>query len=224
MKKTAIATPCLAAALLLTFGARPASAVLFNPGDTLPLPGTTSAAEPQLEGTVLEDETVPFSFVGSVTGGLIRGTIQQRVVRSDLDGTLDFYWKVFNESSSAGPLGSFRIGDFMASEFNANYRIDGLGTVAAPQGHRFVGVESNYFNFSFDGNGLEPGQESKFMLMDTSATTYVKTAKMDVANPGTSLASALFPAFTPGVPEPASATLALGAAILLSAARRRQID
>jgi hypothetical protein len=68
-----------------------AQAVSLNVGDTLALPGTTVAAEPKLGGTVLIDENIPFAF------GTITGHVQQRIVKSSVDGSLDFYWRVFRE-------------------------------------------------------------------------------------------------------------------------------
>ncbi|UUZ49732.1 hypothetical protein LP420_05975 [Massilia sp. B-10] len=47
---------------------------------------------------MLEDEIQAFSFVAN--GGVISGTVQSRVVRSTLDGTLDFYWRVVSDADS----------------------------------------------------------------------------------------------------------------------------
>lgn len=218
MNRTNVAA-CLVAFSLMAIARVPsAEAVVFNAGETFGLPGTTSMAEPHLEGIVLEDETIPFSFVGGPTGGLIMGTIQHRVVRSSVDNTLDFYWRVTNDEKSAGAIAFFRIGDFAAPEFNANWRSDGLGDVAATSGHRFDPPQEQYFNYRFDDDSLAPGQESYFMLMDTTATEYARTAIMDVATAGTLHASDVVSTFSP-VPEPMSALLlSLAAAI---AGRRR---
>ncbi len=65
----------------LLIGTNSAGAVVFNPGNPAAA-GTTSAAEPQLAGPIIEDESIPFSFVGSVTGGQSHGDeFRQRVVR-----------------------------------------------------------------------------------------------------------------------------------------------
>src|SRR3990172_3398485 len=66
----------LAAASL--FAASPAQAVLLGPNQTLPLPGTTVAAEPQLAGLIIVDEIIPFSFASISDAGTILGTVQQR--------------------------------------------------------------------------------------------------------------------------------------------------
>jgi hypothetical protein len=58
--------------------------LVLNPGDNLPLSGTTVAGEPQFPGVVLVDEIVPFSFSAGMANGVINETVQQRIVRSDV--------------------------------------------------------------------------------------------------------------------------------------------
>jgi PEP-CTERM motif-containing protein len=200
--------------------AAPARAVLLTPGSTVALPGTTVAAEPQLAGVVQVDELIDFSFVGDDTGGLISGHVQQRVVLA-VDGTIDFYWRVFVDSESSGALGSFRFGDFFAPEYDADYRTDGLGTVAPTSATRFSGAFDSFVNFDFAG-GLQPGESSFFLLMDTTATTYAKTAIFDVTNVGQTHISGLFDAYSPAEVVPEPSTLALLGMGILGLARKRR--
>ena len=203
--------------------ATPAQAVLLNTGDTVALPGTTVASEPQLGGAVIVDEVIPFSFVSGL--GTILGTVQQRIVRSTLDGTLDFYWRVVNDVESVGAIGSFRIGEFDSPEYNANYRIDGLGDLGPQTAHRFNGLFESYLNFyDFSASGLLPGQSSLFMFLDTTATDYARTAFFDVTNINQTFISDSFAAYSPAtpVPEPSSALLiALGMAGVAAVVRRK---
>ncbi len=196
----------------------PARAVLLGPGDSAVLPGTTSAAEPHLASVVQVDELIPFSFVGDDLGGLITGTVQQRVVLA-IDGTIDFYWRVLLDSASSGALGSFRIGDFVSPEYDVDYRIDGLGDSGPSDAHRFTAPFESFVNFNFSG-GLQPGDSSFFFFLDTSATAYAKTAIFDVTNVGQTHISDEFAAYSPAaVPEPSTIVLmGLGAVGLL---RRR---
>lgn len=216
----------LVAAATLLAAAPAAHAVTLVPGVDTPLPGTTVGLEPQLAGVVLEDEVTSFSMTTRI--GLVTGRIQSRVVRSDLDGTLDFYWRVFNDPSSADDVVFFRIGDFVAAEYEANWRIDGLGDVSPPSARRFTAPDESFVNFDFERMspsgapvGIAPGESSKFMFLDTSAKLYAKTAGMDVASFRTFSASDVAPTFAP-IPEPSTlALLALGLSGVAAAGRRR---
>ena len=208
------------AALAASFSAQ---AVTLVPDTWVALPGTTEAAEPQLAGVVLEDDIQAFSFNGG--SGVISGTVQSRVVRSSVDGTLDFYWRIISDDRSAGSIGSFRLGQFIASEYNANWRIDGLGQVASDAARLFSPVANGDVNFRFvSPNGsstLGPGQESYFLLLDTTATSYARTGVFDFTGP--SQISGQYTTFAPAVPEPASyAMLLAGLAIAGVAAKRRR--
>ena len=102
-----------AVSALLVFGWVSATyAVPLIPGSAVLLPGTTEAARPELAGVVLADQLVSFS-VTIPTDQHITGMIQERVVRESGSGTLDFYWRVFNDSSSLNNLGFFRLGQFI---------------------------------------------------------------------------------------------------------------
>lgn len=204
-------------AATLLIGAQSARAVVVPPGSTFDLPGTTEAAQPFLAGTVVEDELLQFSLpVSQQDPSLITGTVQQRVVRESGSGTLDFYWRI--TEVAGGSLGYLRVGNFITDTFDANYRIDGLGTVGPTSLTHFLppqgGAPSNYFaNFNFvDANGadtLASGQQSTFMFLHTDATQYAKTAFFDIASTGTFTESQSFAAFTPAVPEPQNSALLL---------------
>lgn len=70
-------------------------------GGIVALSGTTAAARLELAGVVVEDVLRPFT-IGLFGGGEIHGTLQDRVVREDIAGTLDLYYRIFNDASSFG--------------------------------------------------------------------------------------------------------------------------
>lgn len=198
-----------------------ALAIIVNPGQTVNLPGTTVASEPYLSGTILVDELIDFSFPATQQGtGLITGKVQQRVVRENITGTLDFYWRIYELTS--GSLGYFRIGNFNSTIFDANYRIDGLGDVGPNSITRFMpgmgGATNNLaanFNFAdYSVTGGNPdtlfaGSASLFMFLHTDATSYDKSAFFDVASTGTYTASQTFAAYSPTTPVPEPGTMML---------------
>lgn len=212
----------LLAAVLITVGSS-ASAEILAPGVLTALPGTTVALEPQLAGIVLEDVVQVFSFAAN--GGTMSGTVQSRVIRSSVDGTLDFSWRVISDTASSGAMQSFRLGDFYTSIYNANWRIDGLGSTAPQAAYLFPGT-GGQVNFEFGGlpgEGLAPGLDSFFMFLDTSATNYSMSALYDLTNMGQTEISGAYATFAPSdVPEPASLALfALGFAGVAVARRRK---
>ena len=201
-----------------------AFAVALVPDVVTPLPGTTVAAEPQLAGLVLEDEITAFSFFDGT--GIHSGTVQSRVVRSNIDGTLDFYWRVISSPGDGGNLGALRVGNFFAPEYNANYRIDGLGNVAPVAARLFGGADAGSVNFLFTSasgaNNFTPGSESNFMFLDTSATFYSKTGMFDLTGTGAGNISLSYATFAPAIPEPATYAMFGVGLLALGLLRRRR--
>lgn len=205
-----------------------ASAVLLPQMVFTSLPGTTLGARPELQGLVLEDVVSPFSI--ATPDGSIFGTVQSRVVREDVSGTLDFYWRVIVDPNSAGSVGSFRLGQFYTGTYDADWRIDGAGSVS-PQG-AFLFSTPGFVNFEFGGvmglpgNGLTPGAESYFMFLRTDATVY-SDALMDLTNMGQTSISDAYSTFGPRYcvcPDGASTLLLAGLALSGLGALRRKLS
>lgn len=214
---------CATCALAL---AASAEAATLNTGSNN-LAGTTSGAEPNLVGLIVEDETTAFTW--NQAGGTLNGTIQSRVVLSD-DGTYDFYWRIFDlrfaGTGNMEDIGNFRVGEFGVpiAGLNGNYRTDGLGSVGPDTAFVFGPGLDDYVNFAFDANSLGLGETSYFMFLDTQATTYGRTAIMDVANGSTTSISNLYTTFgVSAVPEPASWAMMVVAFGLIGAGMRGRI-
>jgi hypothetical protein len=218
--KAALLNGALAAAASAVV--QPAQAVVLAPSTLTPLPGSSEAADPFLAGVVLTDVVTPFSFTAD--GGTLSGTVQSRVVREDGTGTLDFYWRITSNDSSAGNIGSFRIGNFMTPSYDADYRTDSLGNTAPTDAYLFGGSAGDV-NFNFTGanqRGLAPANSSYFIFLHTNATNYSTSAVYDLTNVGQTQISSLYATFAP-VPEPQSIALmlvGLGAVSLLVRRRR----
>ena len=236
--KTSFALAGLTATLLAVAIAPAHAATLNNvfaaePFLDTPLGGTTAALRPELAGTVIEDVITPFSF-----GINQSGMVQSRVVRENGTGTLDFYWRGWQDTTSSNiDVNAFRLTNFGYDNIvDADFRVDGLGSGGPSAGRVFnpVGQPLGSINFLFSSddpcsdpcsdnagnNGSDNG--SKFFFLHTDATHYAKTALYDLAGPNETR-SPLYSTFAPSaVPEPSSFVLmAVGLGAVGFAARRR---
>lgn len=223
LSRSTLSSLSLAVALLASTAAH--AVVLTEPVSPTPfadtfLTGTTSALRPELAGTVVADDIQAFSFFG------VNGTIQNRVVREDGTGTLDFYWKINVDRDSTGTgVSAFRLGDFGYSFIkDADWRSDGLGTEMPDTARLFNSTSqpNGSLNFIFS-DGVEAGESSKFFFLRTNATSFAKTAQFDLLTIGAQNLSPMYSTFAPAVPEPSTyAMLIAGLAVAGVAMRRRQ--
>src|SRR5688572_22127742 len=95
----------LAAPLAFVAPAQAASTPIAGSG-SYGVGATTLAQEPDLAGVVLEDRLQAFTINGAA-GGVVTGTIQERVVRSNDTGFLHFYHLVTLDEISGFDVGSY---------------------------------------------------------------------------------------------------------------------
>jgi hypothetical protein len=206
------------------FFATDAQAVSLAPGAIEPLLGTTAAARPELEGNIILDTLRPFTI--NLSGsGTIKGTIQDRIVRSDDDGTLDFYFRIINDASSTGAINFVQRDGFSDFTADVDWRVDGLGGVAPSWAFREPVFESQ-ITFFF-ANPIDPGEESRFFFVKSNGTDYLEIADGVLAGMGGDARgnSFVFDTFEPIAPIPLPAAVWLfgsGLVGLTAVARRKR--
>lgn len=148
-----------------------ASAVPLAAGASVGLSGTTNAARPELAGVVLVDRIRNFSMTNAA-GATIRGTFQDRVVKRNASGQLEFSFRIKNDASSAGNIvvvNRQKYGAFSAVD--VDFRLDGLGSVGALAAAHGGGPNAR-IKFDFYNAPIKPGAESRFHFIGTTATEY----------------------------------------------------
>lgn len=213
-----------AAFALLVFNE--AAAVPVTPGGpAVVLPGTTVAAQPDLAGTILEDVVTAWDSAIDPMYGFpgATGTLQSRVVRETSTGTLDFYWRLVVSPASYPSyiptqltLTGLDLANFLTgASFDANYRLDGLGTSAPADA---FSANPGSFTFEMSHTTFGPPSSSYFLLLHSNATDYAANA---FATFGVTTVSTFAP--VAAIPEPSTYLLmALGLGVTGWVARRRR--
>ena len=152
--------------------------VPLPPGSvSVPLPGTTSIAEPDVAGPIIADQLISFVGLDNATGGIaITGTLQDRVVRETLTGNLDFYGHITitDFGNNVGAIDSIGMGNFAGFTVNANFRTDGVGV----QGPNAASRSSDgsevawYFESPLRLGATGGASESLFFFAQTDAQNF----------------------------------------------------
>jgi hypothetical protein len=169
-----------------------------------PMTGISIFTEPSLAGSILEDIFTPYS------GGMV----ESRVVRSTLNGTLDFYWRILPDTVGIGGL---RMAWSAGVIQDANWRSDDLGNVAPGTARNFDIRPGAAVNFLFSDPGVGPTDSSRFFFVRTDATAYDRSGFYDLLDTSGFLISSQFATFAP-VPEPS--VLGLGSLALMGVLTR----
>lgn len=220
-----------AAALGFAAPAHAASTPIGGPG-SYGVGATTVVQEPDLAGLVIADRLQPFTINGAA-GGLVTGTIQERVIRSDATGFLHFYHAVTLETISGFELGSYIEWlnfDPIAtgSPLAVGRRPDGIGSPTSSS-YDLAGTGQSRFDFNLlDLDPANSGFTTQFHYLKTNATNYALTGQLQVSGfefigfDAEGIESEWLPTWAPAaIPEPQTwAMMVLGFALAGAAMRR----
>ena len=152
-------------------------------GATIPTPGTTFAARPELGGVVVRDALIPLTVTDSGGNVLFKGNLQDRVVKENVTGTLDFYQTLRSDTSmpSRSILDVARRINFGGVVTDMDYRTDGLGNVNC---HPWTASHPSPAEIDFDFGPnhaiLSPGDMTMFYFCRTNATSFDVSGKTDL--------------------------------------------
>ena len=205
-----------------------AQAVTLPPNNGVALPGTTVIVRPELAGTIVADVITPWDDLNGDSG-----TFQSRVVR-EASGTLDFYYQVANDTTSALPVFGINVGDFGTFSIDVDFRTDRNGTRGFDQAASATFPGHNAISFFVQDNApIAPGEESLLMFIRTDARAFTIddstfATEIDLIGGPFGFLSAFAPSFVPtAVPLPGTLWLiGIGAIGLYSRqpAKRRKLS
>lgn len=210
------------ASISFLFGLSAHAAALAPGGFITPLPGSSIALEPQLAGSVVEDEVRIVEGTFTTSGNPFKVEIQDRVVHS-VDGTYDFYYRItLTTKPDIYPLVVSRDG-FAGFTTNVGWRTDGLGDVEPSDAFRTA--DGDIVSFSWGFGDVPQGSQTRFFYVDTDAIAYAETAtgRIDLSPSFSENGYATFSTFAPAVPEPETYVMLLvGLGLLGFVAHRRK--
>lgn len=205
----------------------PIFATYINPGQTI---SSISAVGVPAGSTILGSSVTPFSFNKSsvVKGKVLTTTVTGNIVAAvyqQTGGTTDFYYQVDNTTSSTpkgGPSANvtqLAVSDFTGFTTNVN-------STNAPYPASFTGggynpktVSSTGQTLFFNFQGIQPGQDTAVLLVETNANGYNNLGSFTITGGSSSVSSSFQPAVTPEPGFYGSLALAISAVILV--VRRR---
>jgi len=161
----------LTGGMLLLPLSQPADAGIVTAGGSAHPGGTSVAARPELAGTVVHDEVIPFSVSGG-GGQIFSGSLQDRVIRAS-DGTLSFVQLVQADTSLArrALLDFVRRNDFSGVSTDLDYRTDGAGQADLHPIKVWHSADGKNVQFRFHDH-LSSGDETLGYFVKTDATSF----------------------------------------------------
>jgi hypothetical protein len=146
---------------------------LLGRGQTVALKGTTSAARPELAGLVLRDQLIDFEIRNAAGDLIYKGKLEDRVVKSPVNGTISFELFVIRDTQQdlPGAIASVTRGNF--ADFRTDvveFAVDGLGRIGPKGANRSSDGEN--ITFDFEKDPVHSGNVSRHFFILTDATEY----------------------------------------------------
>jgi len=150
-----------------------AHAGTIAPGGSVRVGASVSGLGADLEGTVLRDESIPFTVRTAAGKSIFEGTLQDRVIRLDGGDTLVFAQTVRADRGFDRPviLDFLRRTGFAGREADAAFTLAGAGAGAASPEKVFRSADGDLLHFKFDDK-LFPGEATRLSFVRTGATAF----------------------------------------------------
>lgn len=202
----------LIAGLFLAVCTSQALAIPLLPGNTAFLNGTNAITNPELNGTVINDNIAGYLSIHPESPHFVFGhQYQNRVVRSDETGTVVIAPRLrdsFNVTGGQALIDSFSIDGYAGWEVDVNYRTDGDGDRGPTSVDR--SDDGNVLTFSFGfplviGNLLGMVQEESFFInILTNAPEFTTTGTATLFGRHLDYPDEIFEASIGGIAVPSS--------------------
>jgi hypothetical protein len=159
------------ALLLVTPASHAGRATPLVEGQTVSLGGTTAETRPELAGVVVQDRLIDFEIRDAAGELIFKGRLQDRVVRSKVNGALTFALFIRDtQPDLPGVITTVTRGNFANVSTDVEYRVDGLGQIGPKQADR--DADGGDITFRFEEGRLHAGNTSRFFFILTDATEY----------------------------------------------------
>jgi len=206
-----------------------AGAAIITVGQSYTPTGTTAAARPELNGTVLADTTVPIDDnFGSAFN--FAGSLESKVVRSSATGHLIFEYQLTQSTPQPGAPGdvasALLVTNFYGYTTDVDYRTDEGGTVAPSNITRIQENNPTFQTLRWDFGPLANGQTTDKLIVLTNANDYQSLygGGILMSNGTSTVDLSIHPVYQPidSVPEPTAAgSVALLCSYVVARRRRR---
>lgn len=215
-KWSLVALCAVVVALAPAAGAYPLAGSVSLPDMTTVVPGVSTS-----DGTMIASMVDPWSF--TTTAGTTSGTLTTAVFR-ETSGTLDFYYQVMNNASSATSIGRESNTNFDSFQTSASTIVNGStipgglfvdGTVSPDFADRLSGVVG-FFSLN-PATRISPGSTSVIYVISTNATNFT-AGNAELLDGGSVTVAAFQPAGN--VPEPTTMVMLGGGLLALAGIRR----